>query len=235
MRKKRFFKKVTSFLLIFVMTFITMPGSMPAFADGLDKVETKITKFTITTIEGTIPDGYEIYNRYRLNMEWDAGFYNDQLKEGNFFNITLPDGFKFANNPATCNFNVYTPDGVHVVAKAVVTPHAQGGGNIKVTFTKYVEDKYAIKGTVHLEALFNRGIINTAGSHSITVATGSYEKTIQIKVKDKKALENELLQKWSNPTLSSQGYVEWAIRINHKKANMTNVVFEDELVATKGI
>ena len=49
------------------------------------------------------------------------------------------------------NSNIAIAD---VIAKAVITPEPTGGGNIKVTFTKYVEEKDNIKGFNQGEALF---------------------------------------------------------------------------------
>ncbi len=237
MKKRGKIQKLTSFFLVFVMLLGVMLQSKPVFAEGLERVETIITNFTITTTSGNIPSGgYVLDNQYVLHMDWDASYYQNNLKEGDFFNITLPKEFKFPTNNAACNFDVLTPDGSAVVAKAVVTPNTQdgGGGNIKVTFTKYVEDRYDIKGSIQLAALFNTKVINTPGAHEITVAVGSYPVTIPINVVKPTLPVDELLQKWASPNLTNEGHVQWSVRINLKKSNLTNVVLEDKLEAESG-
>ena len=49
MEKRGKIQKLTSFLLVFVMLLGVMLQSKPVFAEGLERVETKITNFTITT------------------------------------------------------------------------------------------------------------------------------------------------------------------------------------------
>lgn len=237
MKKRGNIQKLTSFFLVFVMLLGVFMPTQTVFAEGLERVETKITNFTITTTSGNIPSGgYVLENHYVLHMDWDASYYQNNLKEGDFFNITLPKEFKFPTNNAACNFDVLTPDGSVVVAKAVVTPNTQdgGGGNIKVTFTKYVEDRYDIKGSIQLTALFNTKVINTPGEHEITVAVGSYPVTIPINVVKPTLPVDELLQKWASPNLTNEGHVQWSVRINLKKSNLTNVVLEDKLEAESG-
>lgn len=237
MEKRGKIQKLTSLLLVFVMLLGVMLQSKPVFAELLERAETKITNFTITTTSGNIPSGgYVLDNQYVLHMDWDASYYQNNLKEGDFFNITLPKEFKFPTNNAACNFDVLTPDGSAVVAKAVVTPNTQdgGGGNIKVTFTKYVEDRYDIKGSIQLTALFNTKVINTPGEHEITVAVGSYPVTIPINVVKPTLPVNGLLQKWASPNLTNEGHVQWVVRINLKKSNLTNVVLGDTLEAESG-
>ncbi|SFE65985.1 LPXTG-motif cell wall anchor domain-containing protein/sortase B cell surface sorting signal [Peptostreptococcaceae bacterium pGA-8] len=238
MKKKGIIQKITSFFLTFVMLLGVLIPMQPVFAEGLERVETKITDFTITKSTGEVPpDGFKVNDFLKLSISWDASYYQNELKEGDYFNITLPDEFRFPTNDSACNFDIIAPNGTDVVAKAVVTPGTLGGGNIKVTFTKYVEDRYDIKGSMYLNANFNTTIINTPGNHEIVIAIGSYPFTIIVPIApstSQNPLNNEILNKWVGQTLTNEGYVRWTIRINHRKGILNNVVITDWLTSESG-
>ena len=238
MKKRGNIQKLTSFFLVFVMLLGVFMPTQTVFAEGLERVETKITDFTITKSTGEVPpDGFKVNDFLKLSISWDASFYQNELKEGDYFNITLPDEFRFPTNDSACNFDIIAPNGTDVVAKAVVTPGTLGGGNIKVTFTKYVEDRYDIKGSMYLNANFNTTIINTPGNHEIVIAIGSYPFTIIVPIApstSQNPLNNEILNKWVGQTLTNEGYVRWTIRINHRKGILNNVVITDQLTSESG-
>ncbi|SFE33902.1 Ig-like domain-containing protein [Peptostreptococcus sp. D1] len=238
MKNNGIIQKITSFFLAFVMFLGVLIPIQTVFAEALERVETKITEFTVTKSTGEVPpDGFKVSDFLKLSISWDASSYQNELKEGDYFNIKLPDEFRFPNNYSACNFDIKTPDGSEVIARAVVMPGTLGGGNIKVTFTKYVEDKFNIKGTMYLNANFNTTIINTPGNHEIVIAIGSYPVTITVPVApstQQEPLNNEILNKWVGQSLSDEGYVRWTIRINHRKGILNNVVITDQLTSESG-
>ncbi len=237
MKKRGNIQKLTSFFLVFVMLLGVFMPTQTVFAEGLERVDTQITDFSVTTSSGEIPpDGFSLSNALRIGISWDASVYQNNLKEGDYFNVNLPKEFIFPEDHSACNFDIKTPDGTDVVARAAVTPDAtNGGGIIKVTFTKYVEDKYHIKGSMFLNATFNKKYIKTGQENVIAIAIGSQIVPIVINVKpiNNNPLNEETLSKWSRNKLFA-GYVRWEARINHKKGNLTNVVITDELSSEDG-
>lgn len=238
MKDRGIIQKIALLSFTFAMLLGMIFQEQPVFAEGLERVETKITEFTVTKSTGEVPpDGFKVNDFLKLSISWDASFYQNELKEGDYFNINLPDEFRFPTNHSACNFDIKTPDGSEVIAKAVVTPGTLGGGNIKVTFTKYVEDRYDVKGSMYLNANFNTTIINTPGNHEIVIAIGSYPFTITVPVApstQQEPLNNEILNKWVGQALSNEGYVRWTIRINHRKGILNNVVITDQLTSESG-
>src|SRR3712207_4987562 len=174
MGKRERIQKLVSFFLIFVMVLGMMVQGRIASAEGLDRIETKITDFTVTTSAGEVPkEGFSIYNALRIGIAWDASNYQNELKEGDYFNVSLPKEFIFPKDSSACNFDIKTPDGSSIIAKAVVTPDpVVGGGNIKVTFTKYVEGRYNIKGSMYLSANFNEKFVRQGETNVIAIAIG---------------------------------------------------------------
>lgn len=135
--------------------------------DPLPKTEIKITEFSLLTESYQVPNEYMVNRRYKLKLAWDASYYENNLKKGDFFVVNLPKAFIFPSNHSACNFDILAPDGTTVVAKAVVTPGPENaGGNVKVTFTEYVENKHNIKGTMFLAATFNQKEI-TVGQDNV--------------------------------------------------------------------
>ncbi|MGP1442129.1 MAG: Ig-like domain-containing protein [Anaerovoracaceae bacterium] len=238
MKKNKFTRKILSLSVVLVMLFSLVIQSEFVFAEPLERIETKITEFTVTKQNGQIPpNGFNLSEFLRIKITWDASAYGDELKAGDYFNITLPEAFKFPQNHAACNFDILAPNGTDVVAKAVVTPINEGGGNIKVTFTEYVEDKYNIQGSLYLNANFNQQIIKEAGDHEIVVKIGTFTFTINVPTipyPPQNELKNEVFAKWSGQSLTPEGHVRWVLRINHKKANFDNVVISDQLTAQNG-
>lgn len=225
-------KKLMAFFLVFTLVFGLFIPIEVATAAPLDCVETKVTDFTITNQEGEVPpDGFSRWQKVKLNISWDASYYQDQLKEGDYFKIILPNELTFPKNSASTNFNIYGPNGTDIVAKGVLTPQVLGGGDIVVTFTKDIEDRYNIKGSVSLIANFNHLINNTPGEHELEISIGSSFSKTKVKIKPPTTIENQTLSKWTANDLSPEGYVKWSVRINHKRGNLTNVVITDKLTA----
>ena len=207
--------------------------------DLLPKTEIKITEFSLLTESYQVPNEYMVNRRYKLKLAWDASYYENNLKKGDFFVVNLPKAFIFPSNHSACNFDILAPDGTTVVAKAVVTPGPENaGGNVKVTFTEYVENKHNIKGTMFLAATFNQKEITVGQDNVLEISIGSYKKKITVPIvptppKPPKPLD-EILQKWSSSKVDENQYVKWTARINHKKKTLNNVELTDTLGVKTG-
>lgn len=239
MRKKEIIHRALSLFLACVIFFGTIFSSGNLFAEGVDRVKTKITKFEIKDENGNpIPSGKPLgyWNKFRLEMEWDASYYEKTLKEGDYFIINLPKQFKFPKEPASAvDFKLYAPDGHTVIANAHVDSKGEaGGGTVKVTFTKYVENRENIKGNLFLEATFAHHHINAGQNNQITVSIGGVPFNITVPIGPKPEINNEIFAKWGEKVTGNENQAKWNLRINHKKGHFSNVVIKDELFVDSG-
>lgn len=228
MNKQMFKKRLTPFFLIFMMLLGVLVSSKSVLAENKD-VDVNITNLTITNTEGNVPpNGYYANMLFKLNVNWDASKYGNTLREGDYFELQLPNQFKYPESAADCNFNLFTKDG-YVIAKALVLPNTPGGGKVKVTFTNYVHNKSGIKGDLYLKANWNSVTypITEEGVHDIVI--GSFHKNVIIKPSPPAPPSSEILTKYLGQTLSPEGHVRWVLLINTKQANLTNVVVKDQL------
>ncbi|MDY2959823.1 MAG: Cna B-type domain-containing protein, partial [Hornefia sp.] len=227
-------KRILGMMLPFLLVFSTMlQTTMWAFAENAtERTDIKITEFKITNTENQEKNSYAYNENVKLSMTWDASAYGNTLKAGDYFNIKLPDNFKFPTNHAATNFNIYDPSGANIVATAVVSPAQEGGGTVKVTFTNYVENRYNIKGTVNMQATFSKVKHNENNTFVITVGKHTSSKTI--KVDGPVGLKDEVIDKWGVPIDGKDNEVQWIMRINHMKADLKNVVIKDELSTEDG-
>lgn len=235
--KKRIMRSVLAYLLTLTMFLGITIYPQTVYAGPLELVDTTITDFTVTTTTNQIPpDGFSLNSALYMNITWDASSYGDTLKNGDFFIMKLPKEFIFPSDHAACNFQLYAPDGHTVLANAIVTPEATGGGIIRVTFTNWVEGKIDISGGMKLNATFNQTFVTYGQNYTIALSIGSFIKNLEIKIKENTAqpLVNELLTKWAYNRLTPEGYVSWQLRLNHKKANYHNVYLSDELQSEDG-
>lgn len=199
-------------------------------------MDTRITDFTVTKRDGTIPTGgFYSSDTVMLNIQWDASSYGNQLHEDDYFVLQLPDEFNFPNDPASLHFPVLAPGGTSIVANATVNRGATGGGTVTITFTDYVEDRYDIKGSIHLNATFYTANI-VYGESMIAVANGeyTYELPITIHQNIPNPYTDEGIGKFANVYLSEQGHVRWNVTINFNKMDLTNVVISDTLTSADG-
>ena len=173
----------------------------------------------------------EIYHSsaFLLSMDWDASSYGINLHEGDYFDVTLPDTFKFPNGVTAQDFDLLDPNG-NVVAKAHVTPgFDENGGTVRATFTKTVENKYNVKGTMYLVAKFNTEKVALNKKNTFTVQIGSTSKTDSVTVVGPHEIEHEVLNKWAGKVDGKPGNAQWYARINHMKSTLHNVVISDTL------
>ncbi|WP_455093314.1 Cna B-type domain-containing protein, partial [Parvimonas micra] len=239
MRKKEIIHRALSLFLACVIFFGTIFSSGNLFAEGVDRVNTKITKFEIKDENGnTIPSGTPLgyWNKFRLEMDWDASVYGKTLKKGDYFVITLPKQFKFPTEPASAvDFPLYAPDGHTVIANAHVDSKGEaGGGTVKVTFTDYVVNRENIKGNLFLEATFAHHHINAGQNNQITVSIGGVPFNITVPIAPKPGINNEVFAKWGGKVQGDVNKAKWTLRINHKKGHFSNVVIKDELFVSSG-
>lgn len=153
----------------------------------------------------------EIYHSsaFLLSMDWDASSYGINLHEGDYFDVTLPDTFKFPNGVTAQDFDLLDPNG-NVVAKAHVTPgFDENGGTVRATFTKTVENKYNVKGTMYLVAKFNTEKVALNKKNTFTVQIGSTSKTDSVTVVGPHEIEHEVLinglVKWTGNPVTHNG------------------------------
>ena len=238
MKKSKIIQKTVKLFLAFVMFLgVLFQNSSLTSAQGteVDRVNTKITRFEIKNHDGTPALGYHYWNQYRLDMDWDASSYGNQLKQGDYFIVKLPEQFKFPTDGPTVDFKLYAPDGKTVVANAHVNSNGeQGGGTVKVTFTKYVENRENVKGNLYLQAGFAHSKINVGGDNIIDIQIGSVKKSTNIKIGPKPTIKNETFAKWGATVPGNDNQAKWVLRINHIKGNYSNLTISDRLYVDEG-
>ena len=133
------------------------------------------------------------------------------------------------------DFDLKDTDGT-VVAKAHVTPGPEDkGGKIHVTFTKAVENKYNVKGTMYLAAKFVKDKVNYDKENTFSIKVNSevsgQSQSIDdgVIIKGPKELKDEYLNKWGGTNENNANQAVWHVRINHTKADLNNVVITDTM------
>ena len=199
-----------------------------------------ITKFQIQTLNKEEAHEIFIADRFYLAMDWDASAAGTNIHEGDYFDITLPDNMKFPSGTTAQDFDLKDVDG-NVVAKAHVTPGpGDVGGTVHVTFTKEAENKYNVKGTMYLAAQFDKTKVTKDAENTFTITVNSdvsgHSQTISdgVKVVGPKPVQDEYLSKWGQTAAGHADQAEWWVRINHRKANLPNLVFSDHLTGGNG-
>ncbi|CAM2812486.1 Cna B-type domain-containing protein [Slackia exigua] len=236
-------KKKLCYLLSVVLALgICISGGalQTAFADGGVPVNVNITKFQIQNLDKTEAHEIFISDRFYLAMDWDASAAGTNIHEGDYFDITLPDNMRFPSDTTARDFDLTDDDG-NVVAKAHVTPGPNdSGGKVHVTFTKAAENKYNVKGTMYLAAQFDKDKVTKDKENTFTVTVNSdvagHSQTISdgVKVVGPKPVQDEYVSKWGQSVYGHADQAEWWARINHKKANLPNLVISDSLSGGNG-
>ena len=242
MKKSKIIQKTAKLFLAFVMFLgVLFQNSSLTSAQGteVDRVNTKITRFEIKNHDGTpVPAGqeYGYWGQFRLDMDWDASSYGNQLKQGDYFIVKLPDQFKYPTSGAAVDFPLYAPDGRTVIANAHIYSNGEetGGGTVKVTFTNYVENKENVKGNLFLQAGFDHKKIKEGQNNLISVEIGGVKKSVNIKIGTKGTVTNETFAKWGETVSGKDDQVRWVLRVNHTKGNYKNVSISDKLYVQEG-
>lgn len=121
-------KKITAFFLACLMLLSTIVPTGEAFAQGANHLsKTRISRIEVKDLKGNTIDLNEKIEEdkdCRLEIDWDASEYGADIKKGDYFNVSLPKGFKASKS----NFVVHTLDGVQVAKAQVNNPNSESGG-----------------------------------------------------------------------------------------------------------
>ena len=225
-------KRTKGFIVCFLilsMVFQTISSAF-IYAQGEVKPNVTVTEFSIVDQKSE----YYGYEKVKLALKWDASHYDNTLKEGDYFEVTLPENMTFPTTSEATKFDLLDSDG-KVVAKAVVTPGAGGGGKIKATFTSYVKNKYNVKGTMHLEANFSQEKLKFGQVNTFKVVVGNTTKELKAKIKDVIGKPTEQFAKWAEEIPGNSNQVKWSLRINFSAGKLTNLKIEDKLSGNETI
>lgn len=160
------FQRIMVFVLAFFVLFSSFGSTLlsSAIPRELDEIDVVYEKFELVDKKDEKPlEGLlEYWTGFFLKIKWDASAYGDNLKEGDYFTVNIPDEIKLKNAQ---EFDLTF--GGKVIGRAVITPGSEGGGTIKVTFNKNVEHVYKIKGDLKIDAMFNVKKICKAGKRRL--------------------------------------------------------------------
>ena len=144
-------KKITAFFLACLMLLCIIVPTGEAFAQGANHLsKTRVSRMEVKDRKGNTIDLNEKIEEdkdCRLEIDWDASEYKAEINEGDYFNITLPKNFEAAES----NFAIRTPDGVQVANAHVNRLNSEERDTLNVVFTRLVEDKTDVKGSIAIE------------------------------------------------------------------------------------
>lgn len=225
--------------LLMVISVLTPGTGMAALAAG-SAVDAKITKLELQTIAGQ--PATEVDKSATVKMKFNFETPTSVLHEGDYFDITIPkemDLTTAATNPLT--FDVMDENG-DVVAKATISPTAtstsNGGGNVRVTFTKKANGKYNFKGNLFFDTKLNKKIVKDNETIHVKTKVNNREDItpdpVPLKVKPDAALsKKEIIGKWGKSATSAT-VAAWGVRVNRTKQNLKNVVITDKITSNNG-
>lgn len=251
-------KKLSGILGVFLaLTMCICAGASQTFAAGNEpepsagkQVEVTVTHFSIQNLSGKDVDRMYWTDKFYLAMKWDASSHGANLHQGDYFDMTLPDKMKFPSDTSARDFNIYGEDGTTVIATAHVTPGPNDtGGTVRVTFTDWVEGKENVRGSIRLGAIFDTQQVTRDSRNNFQLTVNGKVIPIDVDVFGPKKIEDEVLAKWARPvphateqpqrssnpsagelpSANNPDQAEWHVRINHKKATLTDVVISDRL------
>ena len=260
MKVHKLMKVILSFLTILFMlgsgnnNHTLAQGNQQGGRDVTDGTKIKITNFKIFR-RGTNEEVNTLSTRtgYELQFDWDASAYGTTLKEGDYFTVKLPDAMNVDVSQTNKELDIKDEEN-KVIAKAVITGANGGGGNIKFTFTKVVDNLANIKGNFRMAFVLNETKVKINEKNVLTVTVGVTNHPIVeggILVKPAGTQNpTEELGKWvvdrvlkdfydgterqliTNPDAIAaikKGSSRWLLRVNVKGANLKNVVVSDKL------
>ena len=97
--------------IILSLTLCMFMGFTQAVAQAAPEGKAVNVDFTNFEIQNTDhKKANEIYHTsaFLLSMDWDASSYGINLHEGDYFDVTLPDTFKFPNDVTAQDFSIRT-------------------------------------------------------------------------------------------------------------------------------
>ena len=229
--KKRFYCMMLSVLMV-------LGTLLPAFRVSAESgrnisPQVNITKFTITNGQGQELKKFYSWSRFRVNLEWNAQKYGNTLKKGDYFEVKLPDKFKFIGDSAAVNFPIYGLDGKTVYGQGHIDVKKDGGGTLRVTLNEKVENLYNVKGKVSMESLFNYSKIKAGGRNRLEIEINGKKIPKDIDI-EKPGKIDEILTKWPSRINENANEVRWNVRFNVNGKKFKNVSFEDKLTVEKG-
>ena len=230
--KKRFYCIMLSVLMV-------LSALLPAFRVSAEErgknisPDVNITKFTIENWEGKEVDELSRWSRFKIKLDWNAQKYGNTLKNGDYFEINLPDTFKFIEDSSAIDFLIYGVDG-KVYGKGHLDVKKEGGGTLRVTLNEKVENLYNVKGKISLESLFNQSKIKTGEENTLEIDINGKKIKKKVHIKKPGKIDDEILAKWPNRISDNVNQVGWNVRFNVKGKKFKKVVFEDELTISGG-
>ena len=169
-----------------------------------------------------------------MKLDWGAS--GTQLQAGDYFDIDLPQTMKFPSDTTTYDFNVMSDDGTAVIATAHITPGpGDVGGKVRLTFTNWVTGRTDVRGNIKIASkfLYTSLLVNQNNTFSVSVNGQVVNKIIRLD--GPTPLDNdEVLKKSGEGVPGTTDQALWKVRINYKKATLTNVVITDHLTGGNG-
>ena len=230
--KKRFYCIMLSVLMV-------LSALLPAFRVSAEErgknisPDVNITKFTIENWEGKEVDKLSKWSRFKIKLDWNAQKYGNTLKNGDYFEIELPDKFRFIEDSSAIDFPIYGIDG-KVYGKGHLDVKKEGGGTLRVTLNEKVENLYNVKGKISMESVFNQDKIKDGEDNTLEIDINGKKIKKKVHIKKPGKIDDEILAKWPNRISDNVNQVGWNVRFNVKGKNFKKVVFEDELTISGG-
>ena len=230
--KKRFYCIMLSVLMV-------LSALLPAFRVSAEErgknisPDVNITKFTIENWEGKEVDRLSKWSRFKIKLDWNAQKYGNTLKNGDYFEIELPDKFRFIEDSSAIDFPIYGIDG-KVYGKGHLDVKKEGGGTLRVTLNEKVENLYNVKGKISMESVFNQDKIKDGEDNTLEIDINGKKIKKKVHIKKPGKISDEILAKWPNRISDNVNQVGWNVRFNVKGKNFKKVVFEDELTISGG-
>ncbi|MCZ7408230.1 Cna B-type domain-containing protein [Parvimonas micra] len=195
--------------------------------------DVNITKFTIENWEGKEVDRLSKWSRFKIKLDWNAQKYGNTLKNGDYFEVKLPDKFRFIEDSSAIDFPIYGVDG-KVYGKGHLDVKKEGGGTLRVTLNEKVENLYNVKGKISMESVFNQDKIKDGEDNTLEIDINGKKIKKKVHIKKPGKIDDEILAKWPNRISDNVNQVGWNVRFNVKGKNFKKVVFEDELTISGG-
>ena len=244
MLKKMISRIILSVVMMFTILF--QGAGLNVYAAGTPReVSARVTSFKI--LDRNKQEGVPIWftDYFYISMDWDASGNGTNLKEGDYFDITLPDKMKFPSDTTKRDFDILGDDGTTVIAKAHVTPGPNNniGGKVRVTFTNWVEGRENVKGNIFLASKFQYSSEQYDKNNTYDIVVNGQVKSVTVKMIGPHIVsDDELLAKygtkaikWENgQNVVIEDQAEWYVRVNYRQAHLVNAVITDHLTGGAG-
>ena len=244
MLKKMISRIILSVVMMFTILF--QGAGLNVYAAGTPReVSARVTSFKI--LDKDKREGVPIWftDSFYLSMDWDASGNGTNLKEGDYFDITLPDKMKFPSDTTKRDFDILGDDGTTVIAKAHVTPGPNNniGGKVRVTFTNWVEGRENVKGNIFLASKFQYSSEQYDKNNTYDIVVNGQVKSVTVKMIGPHIVsDDELLAKYgtkaikweNNQKVVIEDQAEWYVRVNYRQAHLVNAVITDHLTGGAG-